>query len=106
MTLTVDEAGLAIADPKSYADDRRLHESLALLRRESPVHRVNAPGYNPFWAVTRHADVLEVERDHQLFLNAPRPLLATAELDELNRQRAQEGVALRTLIHMDDPDHR
>ncbi|WUH99089.1 cytochrome P450 [Spirillospora sp. NBC_00431] len=105
-TLTVDEAGLAVVDPAAYADDRRLHESLALLRRESPVHYVDAPGYDPFWAVTRHEDVLEVERNHQLFLNAPRPLLATAELDAMNRRRAKEGIGLRTLVHMDDPDHR
>ncbi|TDC84381.1 cytochrome P450 [Actinomadura sp. 7K507] len=106
MSLTVNEAGLALADPKAYADDRLLHDSLALLRRESPVHHVDAPGYNPFWAITKHEDVLEVERNHQLFLNAPRPLLGTAEFDEMNRQRAEQGIALRTLIHMDDPDHR
>jgi cytochrome P450 len=104
--LTLDDAGLALADPKAYADDRRLHASLALLRRESPVHWVEAPGYTPFWGITRHEDVLEVERNHQIFLNAPRPLLGTAEFDELNRQRAEQGIALRTLIHMDDPDHR
>ncbi|MFG2086958.1 MULTISPECIES: cytochrome P450 [unclassified Spirillospora] len=106
MTLTVNEAGLALADPKAYADDRRLHDSLTLLRRESPVHFVDAPGYNPFWAITKHEDVLEVERNHELFLNAPRPLLATAEFDQMNRERAEQGIALRTLIHMDDPDHR
>lgn len=106
VTLTVKEAGLALADPKAYADDRRFHESLALLRRESPVHLVEAPDYNPFWAITRHEDVLEIERNHQIFLNAPRPLLATKELDRLNRERAEQGIALRTLIHMDDPDHR
>lgn len=48
MTLTVAEAGLDLADPNAYADDRRLHASLALLRRESPVHRVDAPDYEPF----------------------------------------------------------
>ncbi|TDC58167.1 cytochrome P450 [Actinomadura sp. KC345] len=106
MPLTVNEAGLALADPKAYADDRRLHESLALLRRESPVHPVAAPDYTPFWAITKHEDVLEIERNHERFLNAPRPLLGTAEFDELNRQRAEQGIALRTLIHMDDPDHR
>src|SRR5215218_8457567 len=106
MTLTVDEAGRALADPSAYADDGRLHESLALLRGKSPVHRVEAPGYTPFWAITKHADVLEIERNHRLFLNAPRPLLGTAEFDELNRQRQEQGIALRTLIHMDDPDHR
>ncbi|MVZ99205.1 cytochrome P450 [Actinomadura sp. LD22] len=106
MTLSVDEAGRALADPKAYADDARLHEALALLRREAPVHWVEAPDYTPFWAITKHADVLEIERNHEIFLNAPRPLLGTAEFDELNRQRAEQGIALRTLIHMDDPDHR
>ncbi|TYK46774.1 cytochrome P450 [Actinomadura decatromicini] len=106
MTLTVAEAGLAIADPKTYADDQVLHDALALLRRESPVHLVKAPDYNPFWAVTKHEDVMEIERNHQIFLNAPRPILATAEFDILNRQRAEQGIALRTLVHMDDPDHR
>ncbi|XRQ06759.1 cytochrome P450 [Actinomadura welshii] len=106
MTLTVNEAGLALADPKAYADDRHFHEALALLRRESPVHRVEAPDYDPFWAVTKHEDIMEVERHHELFLNAPRPLLGTAEFDRMNRERAEQGIALRTLIHMDDPDHR
>jgi cytochrome P450 len=49
---------------------------------------------------------MEIERNHALFLNAPRPLLTTAVQDEVNRTRAEQGVALRTLIHMDDPDHR
>jgi cytochrome P450 len=107
MSLTVDEAGRALADPTAYADDRRLHDAMTLLRREAPVHRVeDAPGYNPFWAITKHADVLEIERNHALFLNAPRPLLGTAEFDQINRERAEQGIALRTLIHMDDPDHR
>ncbi|WP_433143557.1 cytochrome P450 [Actinomadura nitritigenes] len=106
MTLSVDEAGRALADPKAYADEARLHEALALLRREAPVRWVEPPGYNPFWAVTKHADVMEIERNHEIFLNGPRPLLATAEFDELNRERAEQGIALRTLIHMDDPDHR
>lgn len=103
MALTADEAGRALADPAAYADEARLHEALALLRRESPVHRVEASGYNPFWAVTRHADVLEIERDHERFLNAPRPLLTTAEME---RRQAESGTVLRTLVHMDDPDHR
>ncbi|GAA3929856.1 cytochrome P450 [Actinomadura viridis] len=106
MTLTLEEAGRALADPAAYADDARLHAALALLRREDPVHWVEAPGYNPFWAITKHADVLEIEREHTVFLNAPRPLLASAVQDEINKRRAEQGVGLRTLIHMDDPDHR
>jgi cytochrome P450 len=106
MTLTLTEAGLSLADPAAYTDEDRLHEALALLRREAPVHRVEADGFDPFWAVTRHADVMEIERDHALFINAPRPLLAPVEMDAIAKQREAEGTALRTLIHMDDPQHR
>ena len=106
MTLTVTDAGRVLTDPAAYADEARLHEALALLRREDPVHWVEADGYEPFWAVTRWADIMDIERNHALFHNAPRPLLATAEMDALQRQREAEGIGLRTLIHMDDPQHR
>src|SRR5487761_724102 len=106
MTLTVTEAGRALTDPSAYADEARLHEALALLRREAPVHWVEADGFEPFWAITRHADIMDIERNHTLFHNAPRPLLATAEMDAIQRQREAEGIGLRTLIHMDDPQHR
>jgi cytochrome P450 len=106
MTLTVAEAGFALTDPAAYADEDRLHKALALLRREAPVHWVQAPGFEPFWAVTRHADIMEIERNNELFLNAPRPLLATAVMDAQMKQQEADGMALRTLIHMDDPQHK
>ncbi|RBQ15023.1 cytochrome P450 [Spongiactinospora rosea] len=107
MSLTVEEAGRALADPQAYADDDRLHEALALLRREAPVHWVEPEDYRPFWAITRHADIMEIERNHQIFLNAPRPQLLPAALDAEVRRKVEQGApALRTLVHMDDPDHR
>ncbi|MFI6540368.1 cytochrome P450 [Nonomuraea sp. NPDC050547] len=106
MTMTLTEAGLTLADPSAYADEARLHRALSLLRREDPVHWVEAEGYHPFWAVTRHADIMEIERDHPVFRNAPRPVLAKAETDARMARSRAEGTALRTLIHMDDPQHR
>ncbi len=104
--MDVEQAGRMLAMPSSYRDESRLHEALTLLRREAPVTLVDAPGYNPFWAVTRHADIMTVERDNALFISEPRPLLATAELDAVRERQLVEGTALRTLVHMDDPDHR
>ncbi|HYS37852.1 MAG TPA: cytochrome P450 [Pseudonocardiaceae bacterium] len=103
-TMTVRQAGLALADPAAYADEARLHDALATLRRDEPVCWVDPlPEVNPFWAVTRHADVLEVERNHTLFHNAPRPLLAPAYEDQ---RVIDEGQILNTLIHIDDPRHK
>jgi cytochrome P450 len=97
---TLDDAN-ALANPQAYTDLPRLHSGLAQLRASTPVARVEAPGYRPFWAITKHADIMAVERANELFINAPRPVLMTAEQEDL---QASHGV--RTLIHMDDPQHR
>ncbi len=91
-------------DPTAYADEERFHDACRVLRRERPVARVESERYRPFWAVTRHADVLDVERDNEHFRNSPRPLLVPAAMEA--RAEANGGPVLRTLIHMDDPDHR
>jgi cytochrome P450 len=96
----LDDANV-LANPHAYTDLPRLHSSLAQLRSSTPVARVEAPGYRPFWAITKHADIMAVERADDVFINAPRPVLMTAEQEEL---QASHGV--RTLIHMDDPQHR
>ena len=98
---TMDDAGSVLADPVAYTDEKRLHAALAHLRATAPVSRVEAPGYNPFWAITKHADIMDIERDNALFTNWPRPVLATAEGDEL-----AANIGVRTLIHLDDPEHR
>ncbi len=106
-TLTsAEEAGRCLATPAAYTDEARLHEALALLRRESPVRRVEADGYRPFWAVTRHADVLEIERGNALWLSAPRPVLRRAEVDAALEAHRARGDGLKTLVHTDDPEHR
>jgi cytochrome P450 len=101
--LTPDEAAQVFVDAAAYADDAHFHEACAVLRRESPLHRVEHPDFLPFRAVVRHADVMEVETHPAVFQNGPRPIVATHE-DEAFRQL--HGDILRTLIHMDDPDHR
>ena len=104
MTMTVEQAGLTVVDPSAYAQEHRLHEACALLRRESPVHWVDAqPDYNPFWVITRRADILEIEKNHEIFHNHPRPVLVPAVEDQ---RAAEQGQMLRTLIHIDDPDHK
>lgn len=93
-------------EPKAYADDARLHEALSYLRANEPVVRVESTRYRSFWAITKHADIMAVERENNLFLSEPRPLLATAAADDLAKEQLEAGMGLRTLIHMDDPHHR
>src|SRR5688572_1487559 len=93
------EAAKVLADPKAYADDDRLHSALSYLRANDPVVWVDHPPYRPFWAITKHADIMAIERANDLFLSAPRPLLVTAEADDLGKSQQEAGIGLRTLIH-------
>ena len=98
---TMDEAAKVLADPLAYTDEPKLHAALTHLRAHAPVSWVEVPSYRPFWAITKHADIMAIERDNTLFTNSPRPVLMTREADE-----QQAAVGINTLIHMDDPQHR
>src|SRR5579875_306057 len=100
-TPTIDDAAKLLADPMAYTDEPKLHAALAHLRANAPVSWVDVPNYAPFWAITKHVDIMDIERDNEVFTNWPRPVLVTAEADEV-----QANIGVRTLIHMDDPQHR
>jgi cytochrome P450 len=100
-TPTMDDAGKVLADPQAYTDESALHAALTHLRANAPVSWVEVPNYRPFWAITKHADIMDIERNNVLFTNWPRPVLTTTEGDEL-----QAAAGVRTLIHLDDPQHR
>jgi cytochrome P450 len=100
--LTVEEAGRVFTDPGAYTDEAYFHRACTLLRREAPISLVEAEGYAAFYALTRHADVMEAERNPEVFRNLPQPVLMETEREKVVRQAGD----LATLIHMDDPDHK
>ncbi len=97
----------AVADPRTWGDERQLLALLDDMRRNAPVAWVEPPGFRPFWAITRHADIMELERQNDRFLNGPRAVLQSIEQEEAVRAfTGGNHLLLRTLIHMDNPDHR
>lgn len=98
--MNIGDAGLVFCDPATYANEAVFYEACALLRRCDPVHRVEADGFNPFWAITRHEDVLNIERDSTGWLAAPRAALGPAAQDA-----GRADIPIRTLVQMDPPDH-
>jgi cytochrome P450 len=93
---------LVFVDPQAYADPARWHAATARLRASDPLPLVEADGFRPFRAVTRHAHVEEIERNHDRFHNTMDSVLAT--IGE-TAQRAQMPI-IKTLIHMDGREHR
>lgn len=104
-----DLPALAIADPQTFADEQALHGLLARLRRTDPLPRIDAPGYSPFWLVTRHADIVAVEKAATRFINAPRQALLPDAHHEKTRQALAGrpvGEVMRNLTAMDGAEHR
>jgi cytochrome P450 len=97
----MDDAAKVFTDPVAYTDEAGLHRALSHLRTHAPVSWVDVPNYAPFWAITKHADIMEIERANDVFTNSPRAVLVTREGDA-----QQAAIGVKTLIHMDDPQHR
>ncbi len=102
-TITTDPRGLIFITPSAFADMDAWHATAAELREESPILRVEADGWQPFWAVTKHADVFEVSRRSDVYFNteksAPGPDLQYDMLQAF-------GIELpRTLVHLHGDVH-
>jgi cytochrome P450 len=101
--LTLEQAGQAFLTGVTFQDEALFHAVAAKLRHEDPVHWVEHPDFNPFYVLTKHADILDVELHPAEFLNAPRAILGHKAADE---QRALQGHLVKSLVQMDDPEHR
>jgi cytochrome P450 len=101
MTSAVDELGSIFGDPAAYADPTRWHSAAKQIRDHSPILKVSMPGYREFWAITKHADVMEVERNPAIFTNEPEPVLAP-----LASGSAAADSPVKTLIQMDGSEHK
>ncbi len=95
------EPGRIFVDAAAYADPETWHEIATRLRAESPVLEVALPGRERFLALTRHADVMEVERHPDAFTNMP------ASVIMVERPTADTPPSpVNTLVQMDGDDHR
>ena len=90
---------LDIMTPEHYEAHGYPHPEWTWLRRHHPVFWYERPNIDPFWAVTKHADIIEIGKQPELFLNAPRLAIFTSDLPP-----PEEGTA-RHLLNMDPPDH-
>ena len=97
-----------IVDPTAFGGSgKRVEDAFTWLRQEKPLSVAQPDGFDPFWVVTRHADILEVERQNDLFHNGDRATIVTPiELDQKVRMVMGGSPHLvRALVQMDNPDH-
>jgi len=96
---TFDPVTLDLVTPEHYEHHGYPHPEWTWLRRHDPVFWYERPNVEPFWAITKHADIIEIGKQPEIFLNAPRLAVFTKDLPPPG-----EGAA-RHLLNMDPPDH-
>jgi cytochrome P450 len=92
-----DPRTLDVISAEHYAANGYPHAEWSWLRRNAPVCMIEHADTEPFWAITRHADIIEIGKQPAIFLNAPRVAVFTRDLPP-----PAEG---RHLLNMDPPDH-
>ena len=91
-----------ITRARMWSDVDQAHALYADMRKNDPVSLIETEDYKPFWAVSKHADIIEIERQHEKFLNTQNSVLIRKKDEEI---REANPVQMRTLINMDGAEH-
>ncbi len=99
--------------PEGHSDHDKLFAAYAWLRENMPVGRAVVDGYDPLWLVSRHADIMEVERNTEVFTaggheepGSHNPILTNQAGDAFTKSLT--GGSLRimdALPYLDPPEH-
>jgi cytochrome P450 len=98
MSNTAPPFGCNIVHPELYASRGYPHEIWTWMRANDPVYWWEETDGLPFWAITKHADIIELSKQPDKFHSGPRLTISPEP-----EQRMDEFPP--TLIQMDPPLH-
>ena len=87
-----------IIHPDDYVAHGYPHDAWTWMRREDPVYWWDRTEGIPFWAITKHADIIAISMQPERFLSAPRLTIS-------HEPEHQTDEFPPTLIQMDPPKH-
>lgn len=90
------------ANPKLFSEERIL-PLFEQMRAEQPVHYCKDSAYGPFWSVTRHADIMAVDKNHQEFSSDA--IFGGIMIDDDIVGDPDGDFFVKSFITMDPPEH-
>ncbi|NBW76735.1 MAG: cytochrome P450 [Sphingomonadaceae bacterium] len=107
--MTISEAlARTIIDPKSYSQRELVDAAFTRIRAEHPLEKAELPDFDPFWVVSRHADIKEIERQPDIFHNGDKSTFLSPH-DGVERVKALTGGEpnlIRSLVSVDGDEHK
>ena len=92
-----DNGFLDLSDHDSFANGVP-HKTFERIRNEDPVFWTKEKNGRGFWSITKHADILKINRDNKVF--------SSAQGIRIEDQTEEEYLARRTFQETDPPEHR
>jgi cytochrome P450 len=94
-------------NPATFGVRGAIDDIMMEVRREYPLAVAEVPGFDPYWIVSRHADVAEISRQNELFHNADRSATLISKAgEELVQEFTGGGYNLfRSLVQLDGDEH-
>jgi hypothetical protein len=97
-----------IVEPKCYQEGTPVDDAFRAIRRDTPFAKAKPDTYDSFWVVSRHADVMEIEKRAADFRNADRsstisPLETEGVVKFLT---GGESNLIRSLVAVDGAEHK
>jgi cytochrome P450 len=102
--LTVETAGLRLLEEETHTDAAFAHRVCTLLRNHDPIHFVDHPDFPQLWALTRRADVKEIEQHADVWAQGRNPFLARRAQNRFVVERGRPLLG-RMLIDFNGEEH-
>jgi cytochrome P450 len=103
-----EELARTIIDPKAYANREIVDAAFSTIRAQQPLDKAELPEMEPFWVVSRHADIKEIERQPDFFHNGDKSTFLT-NIEGTERTKALTGGEpnlIRSLVSVDGDEHK
>jgi cytochrome P450 len=108
-----DEIARQVVLPEGHRDDVPLFEAYRWLREHHPLGQADVEGYDRVWLVSKHADIMEIERQPHVFTSgggdepgSHNPILQNQAGDAFTQQLTGGSLRiLETLTYLDPPEH-
>lgn len=96
----IDESNVALStinpsDPDLFFHDN-YNDKFSILREKDPIHYCTTSEFGPFWSITRHADIIDIEKKPEIFSSANG--FSIIDLPMVS--------GARSFLSMDPPKHR
>ena len=101
------EFAKAIVDPAAFVNSARIDEMFTWIRANNPLGRAIVEGFDPFWVVSKHADVLEVTRRNDIYDSTTRPFILgeKAAISRMREINDGDAFPFKSLTGSDEPEH-